>query len=328
MADLTDRAEEALLGALISDASQAAELLTQIDASAFTDPARRAVWTEISRLSELAAGTSGYEFADLILAATDNPAITSDYLTRLALSTPNPDAAHAYARLVSEAALNRALTNLANETESTGTATAGHPSDRPDVSYSASLATARSVLGVDKAAAPAPKGERAIREEQFVAGIVSHPELADWIRLDPDILTGPGLRTIYQAALDADRLGEPVDELTLPWRTASIIAHSDCSAGRVTTAETVAAAVPHGTITRLMDAKIGPLTALEAGRDLLADKARTQIAAAATARQHVTRHDRAQTVRHRAVTSRQAPLHQPPPAPEPGRHPQLSQDGN
>jgi hypothetical protein len=327
MPDLTDRAEEALLGALISDASQAVELLNQIDASAFTHPARRAVWIEISRLSDLAVGTSGPEFADLILAATDDPAITSDYLTRLALSTPTPDAAHAYARLVAEAALNRALTNLANETDPVVSAT-GNRSGRPDVSYSASLAAARSALGEDKPASPPPPGERAIREEEFLAGIVAHQKLADWIRLDPDIFTSPGRRSIYQAALAADRLGEPVDELTLAWRTASVIAQNDYAAGRVTTAETVAAAVPHGTIARLMDARIEPLAALEAGRDLLADRARTQIAESAAARRHATSHDRARPAGREALASRQAPLLQPPPAPELGRNRQLSQEGS
>ncbi len=73
-----------------------------------TRPAR-AVWTAISRLREVAEGASGPEFADLILSATDDPAITSDYLTRLALSAPTPDAASAYGRLVAEAALTRDL---------------------------------------------------------------------------------------------------------------------------------------------------------------------------------------------------------------------------
>jgi hypothetical protein len=202
----------------------------------------------------------------------------------------------------------------------------GHSSYRPDASYSASLATARSALGEENPAAPAPAGERAAREEQFLAGIIGHPELADWIRLDPDILTGPGLRIVYQATLAADRLGEPIDEVTLAWRTASIIAHSDYSAGRVTTAETVEAAVPNGTIARLLGARIEPLTALEAGRDLLADQARTQIAASAAARRHANGDDRAQTVGRQSLASQQTPFLRPPPELE--RRPQLSQDGN
>jgi DnaB-like helicase N terminal domain len=325
MPDLTERAEEALLGAMISDASQAAEV-TYIDATALTDPTRRAVWTAISSLSEIAAGTSGPEFADLILATTDDLAITSDYLTRLALSTPTPDAVHAYARLVAEAALNRALTSPAGATDPADF-TAGHPADRSGARYAASQDAARSALGEDKPAAPAPTSERAIREEQFLAGIIGHPELADWIRLDPGALTSPGLRDIYKATIAAGRLGEPLDEVILPWRTASIIAYTDYSAGRVTTAETVAAAVPPGTITRLLDARIEPLTALEAGRDLLADQARTQIAASAAARRPAASHDRAQAAGREALASQQVPLLQPP-ASELGRRPQLSQDGN
>lgn len=53
MPDLTALAEEALLGALISDTSQIAGL-PDLEADAFTDPARRAVWVAIRRLREAA----------------------------------------------------------------------------------------------------------------------------------------------------------------------------------------------------------------------------------------------------------------------------------
>src|SRR6185437_10959399 len=218
MPDLTDRVEEALLGAMICDGDQVLEIISQIGVDDFTDPARRAVWTEIKRLSEFAAGTTGHEFSDLILAATDDPAITSDYLTRLALSTPTPYATSVYARLVAEAALNRAITKLPTEPARTNNLSLR------DVIYSASFATAQSALAQGKPAAPAPASERANREEQFVSGIIHHQELTDWIRLDPQILTAPGMRAIYKAALRVDQLGEPVDELTLAWRTASVIA--------------------------------------------------------------------------------------------------------
>ncbi len=324
MADLTDRAEEALLGALINDASQAAEILAQIDASAFTDPARRSVRAEIARLSDLAAGISGPDFADLILAATDEPAITSDYLTRLALSPPTPDAAHVYARLVAEASLTRALTSTQGEAEEGGP-DAGPPSARPGAGYSASLAAARSALGNDQPAGAAPAGERVHSEEQFLAGVIGHQELTDWIRLDPATFTSPGLDVIYQATLAIERLGEPIDQLTLAWRTAGIIAQRDYADGRATTAEAVADAIPPGTITRLISANVDPVTALEAGRDLLADHARAQLAAESAGHRRPATHDRAS--RRHALAGHESPLLPLRQAPELERGRRLSQEG-
>src|SRR6185437_3348685 len=97
------------------------------------------------------------------------------------------------------------------------------PEIRAGVSYSACLNAAYSAPGHDTTPpGPQPAGERASREEQFLAGIISQQALTDWIRLDPAILTTPGYSTIYQAAILADRLGEPADDLILAWHTATI----------------------------------------------------------------------------------------------------------
>jgi hypothetical protein len=326
--DLTAHAEEALLGAIIRDASQLADI-GELGATAFTDPVRSAIWAAVTPLREVAEGAGSREFADLILATTDDPAITNDYLTRLALSVPTPDAAFSYAGLVAMADMTRAVAGTASEVYPIDPLTGG-PEIRNDVSYSACLQAALSALGQDMAtpSGPPPSGEHAIREEQFLAGVISQPELLDWIRLNPDILTTPGLRNIYQATRTAHRLGDPVDEVTLPWRAARILAHSDYSAGRATTTETVAAAIPPGTIARLTAARTDPLTAMEAGRDLLASHACVQIAASAAARRNAASSDRIQSVGPEALTSQQAPLLRPPSTQELGHRPQLSQDGN
>jgi hypothetical protein len=325
--DLTARAEEALLGAIIRDASQLTDV-GELDATAFTDPVRSAIWAAVMPLRELAEGAGSREFADLILATTDDPSISSDYLTRLALSVPTPDAAFTYAGLVAMADLTRAVSGTANEIYPVDPLTGG-PEIRSDVSYSACLQAALSALGQDMASPPGPPptGERAIREEQFLAGVISQPELLDWIRLSPDILTTPGLRSIYQATRTANLLGDPVDEVTLPWRTARILAHSDYSAGRATTAETVAAAIPPGTIARVTAARTNPLTAMEAGRDLLAEHTRTQIAAWSATHRPVS-HDQARASRSQVLAGQELPLLRPPPSAELQRGPQLSQEGS
>jgi hypothetical protein len=324
--DLTARAEEALLGAVIRDASQLAGL-EELDPAAFTDPARRALWTAVTRYREAGAGAGSREFADLILATADDPAITSGYLTRLALSVPTPGGAAAYAGLVAMADLTRALAGTGSDLYPADPLT-GRPEIRNDVSYSACLQAAQSALGADMATpGPPPPGERAAREEQFLAGVIGQQELIGWISLDPDILTTPGLRIIYQAAIAADRLGEPVDEVTLPWRAAGIVAHGDYSAGRATTAQTTAAAIPPGTIARLAAARTDPLTALEAGRDLLAGHALAQIGAAGTHRETQARYGNTAVIRRRAITSPEPPaLRQPLPDSQLRHDPQLGQE--
>lgn len=287
MPDLTARAEEAFLGAMISDPRQFADvqglrdgmLLPPFDPSEFTDPARRAVWSAIARLSEIAPGARGPEMTDLILATSHDPLITRDYLTQLALSTPNPGAAAVYARMITEAALFRDI--AAGEMPVEGAA--DDPSVREITRYAANLTAARSIAEDLAAPAPPPQGDRAIQEERFLAGLIGQQELTDWIHLDPDIFTTPGLREIYQAAVLVDRVGEPANALTLAWAVARIVAQNDSAAGRATTPESLAEAIPPGTIARLTTTRVDPLTALQAGRDLLADQARTQIEAQAPA---------------------------------------------
>ncbi len=327
MPDLTARAEEALLGALISDARQLAGI-PDLEPGAFTSPDRRAVWAAISRLREIAPGASGPEFADLILATTDNTAITSDYLTQLALSAPTPSAAAAYANLVTEAVLTRDLiAATAGERVPAGAETRT-PEIQGGVSYASCLAAARSAISQDTGApGPAPADERAVREERFLAGVITQQSLTDWIRLDPDILSAPGLCCIYQAALAADKLGEPADELILAWRAARIVAQDLYSAGQITTAETIAARIPPGIIARLTSSRVDALTALEAGRDLLADHARAQIAARTSAARQEHGATPASYDTGLASVRRSLASHGPPPLQERPAHDQPHYDG-
>ena len=341
MPDLTARAEEACLGAIISDPRQLADLqalrdgmlFPPLDASEFTDPARRAVWTAITRLSEIAPGARGPEMADLILATSDDPLITRDYLTQLALSTPTPSAAAVYARMITEATLFR---DIAAGEMPVGEGAADDPSVREITRYAANLTAARSAPVDDLAAPGAPsQQDRAIREERFLAGLIGQQELTDWIHLDPGIFTTPGLREIYQAAVLVDRVGEPADALTLAWSVARIVAQNDSTAGRATTPESLAEAIPPGTIARLTTTRVDPLTALQAGRDLLADHARNQIEAQASATGG-THHDSPAghqivqaEARSRSLDSGNArPLLHPPADPQRQYGPQLTQDGN
>jgi hypothetical protein len=341
MPDLTTRAEEAFLGAIISDARQLGDLQVLRDdpaspplhARLFTDPACRALWTAVSRLSEIAPGARGPQMADLILTTSNHPLITHDYLTQLALSTPTPTAALVYLRMISEAALFRAI--------AASGLPAGDGGAWPDrttagilTSHAANLTTAWSADYDTATPGPPPQHERAIREERFLAGLIGQQELTDWITVSPAILTAPGLREIYQATVHVDRLGEPADAMTITWTAARTIAENDTIDGRNTTPRSLAETIPPGTITRLATTRTDPLAALEAGRGLLADHARAQIDARAAATRSAERdldtghHGPQASSRSRPLDSQDTPPLLRPPDHQPRYGPRLSQEGD
>ena len=279
MPDLASRAEEALLGALIAQPDQITSV-SSLEAADFTDPARQAVWTAIKRLSDIASGATGPEFADVIHATSDNDHITYDYLTRLAVAAPTPGAADVYARMVLEANLIRDFADDLANRAGTGQDGDAAVSDAA-ASYSRNITAAREAAADDlREPGPPPADPGALREERFLAALMRQPDLTEWISLDPDTLTSSARRDIYQAIVALNRHGEPIDDLTLAWALARSTATRDVHEGRTTTPESFAAAIPPGTIARLAATSTDTVTALEIGRDLLADHARAQIAAA------------------------------------------------
>jgi replicative DNA helicase len=339
MPDLTARAEEAFLGAVISDPFQLEPLHSQpgeqgmppVRVSDFTSPARASVWAAIMRVSDIAPGATGPEMISVILAATDDPLVTRDYLDRLALSAPTPSAARVYARMISEAALVRDLADAAGSTAPGGTPDDADPSVRAVTALAANLTAARAAPAEDMTSpGPPPDSDRVELEEQFLAGLLARQAVTDWITLDPAIFTGPGLREIYATAVSVDSLGEPVDDLTLAWAAARAIAVTDTAAGQSTTQESLAGTIPPGTIARLAATPADPLTALQAGRALLAENAITQITARASAARDAdpARAPSPQRAAERALGNGHAPPLLRPPAEQQQRPGRQVQEGS
>jgi replicative DNA helicase len=332
MPDLISRAEEALLGALIADPDQLADV-PGLEAADFTDPVRQAVWTAISRLREVAPGARGPEFADVIHATSNDDLITYDYLARLAVAAPTPGAADAYARMVMEASF---LRGFAADIAQLPEADQGNDTTLRDAiaSFTRNINAARSAAADDlREPGPPPADPHAVLEEQYLSAILHQPGLTDWIPLEPAIFTSPGRLAIYQAITALSRHGGPVDEITLPWALARATATVDAHAGRTTTAESFAATIPPGTIARLAATSIDTMTALDIGRDLLADHAYAQITAAARgAEQHHLPESGVPrtTAPHRngLASDPARPLLQPPPGQQLQPGPQLRQEGS
>jgi replicative DNA helicase len=332
MPDLASRAEEALLGALIADPDQLADV-PGLEAADFTDPARQAVWTAISRLREVAPGAGGPEFADVIHATSNDDLITYDYLTRLAVAAPTPGAADVYARMVLEAAFLREFAADVAQRAGTGQGSDAALSEAI-TSYTRNINAARSAAADDlREPGPPPADPHTALEERYLGAIMHQPGLTEWIPLDPAIFTSPGRLAIYQAITTLSHHGEPVDEITLAWALARATATLDARDGRTTTPETFAATIPPGTIARLAATSIDTITALDIGRDLLADHAYAQITAAARdAGQHQdpdTRAARTTAPQRNGIDNDAArPLLQPPPGQQLQPGPQLRQEGS
>jgi DnaB-like helicase N terminal domain len=201
-------------------------------------------------------------------------------------------------------------------------------------SYTRNVNAARSAAADDlREPGPPPADPQAVLEEQFLSAIMHQPGLTDWISLDPAIFTSPGRRAIYQAITTLSHHGEPVDEITLAWALARATAALDACDGRTTTPETFAATIPPGTIARLAATSIDTVTALDIGRDLLADHAYAQITAAARgAEQHYppkTRIARTTAPHQNGLANDAArPLLQPPSGQQLQPGPQLRQEGS
>ena len=129
-------------------------------------------------------------------------------------------------------------------------------------------------------AAPPPGDPQAVLEERFLSALMRQPTLAEWVTLDAQVFTSPARREVSEAIVAIDQHGEPVDELTLTWALARDAAISHSDAGRLTSPDTFAAAIPSGMIARLAVTATDPADGVEAARDLLAARAMTQIAEA------------------------------------------------
>ena len=283
MPDLTSRAEEALLGALIADPWQLASV-PRLAAADFTEPARQAVFTAISELHAREPGASGAELAGLIARTARDPQISADYLAAITGAPPTPSAAAVYGRMIIEAAFDRQLGAHAAETRAAVLVgdDPGAAAIIADItsSLAGNLQAARVAAGAPAQAAPPPGDPQAVLEERFLAAIMHQPTLTEWIAVDSQVFTSPARREVYEAIVSIDQHGEPVDELTLTWDLARSAAISHSDAGRLCSPGELAAAIPSALIARLAATPADPADGVEAARDLLAARAQAQIAEA------------------------------------------------
>jgi replicative DNA helicase len=334
MPDLTSRAEEALLGALISDPWQLASV-PAITPADFTDPARRAVFTAITDLHDREPAASGTELAGLIAGAAGDPQVTPDYLDQITRATPTPHAAAVYGRMIIEASFDRQLGAHAAQTHAAALAgdQPGQAAVIADITatLAGNLQAARAAAGEPPAGPGSPHGgdPQAALEERFLAALMREPALTEWITVDPQVFTSPARREVYEAIISIDQYGEPVDELTLTWALARDAAISSSDAGRLSSPGELSAAIPAAMIARLAATPAGTATGVEVARDLLAGYTRAELARATAAERGPGRHGITSTAAPWQHGSAREPLLARPPDIQLGRDaPQLHRDGS
>jgi DnaB-like helicase N terminal domain len=241
--DLTRRAEQAALGAMIADRQLAARL-AYLEPEDFTDPRRQWVFRTIRQLSATQQHAPG-NWSDLI-AKTAGRWVTRKYLDELAAACPDPDHGPAYGAMLVQAAVYRQARGHADQMDDHAIALRAEGSrlsaaNAPGAGQAARLGTlladvARAVRGHTAALAPAAPGPADAagpgpgaatpadqREELVLSAVLQeHPQAGQILSYLPAAaFTSPACQEIFRAARRLNQSGRLVDELTVSWELAT-----------------------------------------------------------------------------------------------------------
>jgi hypothetical protein len=249
--DLTRRAEQAALGAMIADRQLAARL-GYLEPTDFTDPRHQWVFRTVRRLSATQQHAPG-NWSDLI-AKTAGRWVTRKYLDELAAACPDPAHGPAYGAMLVQAAIHRQARGHADQMDDQAAALRAEGSrlsaaNAPGAGQASGLGAllaevARAVRGHTAALAPAtpspvagprpgaapakPAGPAAVtlaeqREELVVSAVLQeHPQAGQILSYLPAAaFSSPARQEIFRAARRLNQFGRPVDELTVSWELAT-----------------------------------------------------------------------------------------------------------
>ncbi|HLI78015.1 MAG TPA: DnaB-like helicase N-terminal domain-containing protein, partial [Acidobacteriaceae bacterium] len=306
-----DRAERALLGALLQDPDQvnSARFVTALD---FASPQHQAIFNAI--IGATADNRAGrHQPYGLILAvANSEPGLDHGQLQSLVHACPEPTNAPTYARMVTEASMYRELATHA-ERITAEASTRSHLYEMWQQSATASpsaaavpahlrrLAAAMRAHTLDPASQastaasgaqrstqtpPRPIDIQARQEQEVLAGLIQdfrhNGRVLTW--LPPEAFT-PGLRReIYQAIRSLARDQEPIEELTVEWQLARNKAFEHAINPNATTDQPTTVP-PHGSVAEIAALDVAVGTATLTGRRLLDRHAAKQLQAGLAANQ-------------------------------------------
>jgi replicative DNA helicase len=291
MSDLILRAEQGVLGALLTDPDHAP--LTALTAGDFVHPTHQAIYSAIRDLQPL-----GYEpgrLADAVAAIVDRPDVDTAWLRELADTAPDRDRAKAYARIVVQAAFDRDTADFAQPYLDAAEQTTD-PNARRHLTRLATILTAQadrytptSTVDPDASprltAAPGPTIAAELnREDQILADLLQHPEqartVAPW--LDSAVFTTDRRRLTFELAVSIAYDGDPVDAVVLAWEVEQARPY-------IASPEPNQVVQPqdrpsdYAYLRRLETATVTAGTAIVVGRELLTEHVHATLAVSATA---------------------------------------------
>jgi len=282
--DLTYRAEQAALGAMIASPRMAARL-AYLQPGDFTDLRNQWVYRAVRVLRD-SPRPAGEDRRDRIARIAGSHMVGRSYLEELVAACPDAGHGPAYGAMLVQAATYRMLRKHADQidaraalsrAESRRLAKAGAVGANQAATLGSLLTDAADAIrghtamlappvpapaesAPSRGALAKPAGQTSLnpaeqREEAVLSALVQGHSQAKQIFefLPAAAFTSPARQDIYSAARRLHQTGRPSDELTIRWE----LANRSASAAVVSPASTPVTQVPDGYITRLASADIG-----------------------------------------------------------------------
>lgn len=242
MSNLTLRAEQALIGALLADQPLPAEL-ARLEPDGFGHRLLSQVYTAILDLRDQHRGD---ELTVHVAARVNQPGIDARWLKELRQACPSAAHIASYARMVQASAFRRTIAQHAQRI--TKTSASGQPDDETGLdtrgmvsalnhqthAYQAfTVVDERQALHIwqpqAEIAAAAPAPERASREEQVLADLFAHPQNATTVAqfVLPETFTSQLRRDVFTALVTLAVQHDPVDEIIVVWEMQRLRAEAE-----------------------------------------------------------------------------------------------------
>jgi replicative DNA helicase len=285
MLTLTDQAERALLGALLSDQPVPAEL-GYLRADDFAHRVHGQLFDLITGLRQDHPNLAGDHLITAVVRAATRGVDTA-WLADVRDACPEPAHVAAYARMVQTAGFRR---DIAGHAERIATA-AAHTTDVDGHAHLTKLADALARQAEVYAAfhtleLTSPDhtpglfngdAARITREEELLADLLQHPEQAADIAVfvHASTFTSRQRREVFETLVRLGYDGEAVDEITVGWELANIRAITPPNLDPLDRLDT---GEPDITLLHRLATTRTTRSAIETGRDLIADDMRTTLA--------------------------------------------------
>lgn len=292
MDQLTHRTEQALLGSLLTDSRHIADVDYLLPRD-FSGPEHRALYDAITTVHAAEPALTGAEFAERVAYVHGQDA---ERLHELALSSPEPDHAPVYARMVQEAGFRRELADHAALLAESAASRDQSPQLAAHLdSLSQTLRVHADRFGpvaeleywttfaADKVAPTQPPrdAETLARQDQILVDLMKHPELLNWDAewMTADLFEEGPRRIVFETLQYVTSIGEPVDEIIIAWNVARQAAAHDAR-GRHLGEHDHYKPVPQYLI-ELRTIEAPDFAAITLGRELLDEHFRARITATA-----------------------------------------------